>query len=463
MTKSIEKIEDFLSSSNIDYCAATVDGGDKFLLIQRTEVLRLLGYCKRHHFHAVSSLTTDRRPFVLGAQDYEFITGPGVRFDDLNCTVLFCNVSVDGRWFTRYWNAPISRIMPPSTPGGPFKDGVFLTPRSIAFKADGVELRTREHHESVAPTDIDVVYTWVDSDDPRWIVKKSIFSTGASFSSGDNPYRYLSRDELKYSIRSLERFAPWVRNIYIVTDEQTPNWLEKIDDKIKVIDHREIFPDHSVLPVFNSHAIESCLHRIEGLSEFFIYFNDDVFLGRAVEPSHFFDETGASLMYISQASFIDPSIPVGQQVPTDVAAYNMQGLIIRDYGFTPTRKMMHTPHPLRKSVMEEICIRYHDEVDATRRAKVRSKTDLAIPSMFYPYYAWATGRAILRESGSTSYRYFDTGKSDFKAAVAAISKQAPHFFCANVTYHEEVAADEQARLLEAMFKRLYPNKSRFEK
>ncbi len=455
-------IDEFLNSSEINYCAATVEVGDRFYLIKRSDVLRVLNYCKRKHPENLSSLRKIGHPIVLGMDDYEFITGPGVRFDDLGSTILFCDVRADGRWMTRYKDSPISAIMPPESPGGAFKDGVFLTERSLAFQAEGDELKLREENAARAPNQIDIVYTWVDSGDPRWMVKKAIFSDGKSFSSGDNAYRYLSRDELKFSIRSIEKYAPWVRNIYVVTDEQKPDWL-KVSSKVKVVDHRDIFPDQSVLPVFNSHAIEACLHRIPGLAEFFVYFNDDVFLGRPVNPSDFFDESGRSLIYLSQASFIDTTIPPELQVPTDVAGFNMQALFKRDFGFIPTRKMMHTPHPLRKSVMEEICNVYSDEVETTRKARVRSTSDLAIPSMLYPYYAWATGRGVLRKPGSTMYRYFDTGKSGFRTAVNEITKKPPHFFCANVTYHEELDMAEQKRLLDFMFKKLYPNKSRFER
>lgn len=455
-------LDEFLDSHDVEYHFARKEDGEQYYLVKRADALRILDYCKIQPLDSVTSVREPGEKVVFGRDDYDFITGPGVRLDAARCTVLFCAISHEGRWITRHADSPISRIMPPTVRGGAFKDGVFLTERSIAFTSDNSSVNLREGGVGEFPGPIDIVYTWVDSGDPRWMVKKAMFSEGNTFSSADNAYRYLSRDELKYSIRSVQKFAPWVRNIYIVTDEQAPEWL-RVSEKVRVIDHREIFPDAGVLPVFNSHAIESCLHRIPGLSEFFIYFNDDVFLGKPVQPTEFFDATGKSLIYISQASFIDFTIPSEIQVPTDVAAYNMQDLLKRDFGFVPTRKMMHTPHPLRKSIMAEICDAYAEEVIVTRKSRVRSTADLAIPSMLYPYYAWATGRAVLRSPGSTRYRYFDTGKSDFKAAVAAITRKPPHFFCANVTYHEEVDTVEQARLLRIMFEKLYPGKSSAEK
>ncbi|MGH8881424.1 MAG: stealth family protein, partial [Stackebrandtia sp.] len=130
---------------------------------------------------------------------------------------------------------------------------------------------------------IDVVYTWVDSECPDWQARyRRHRGDGADLRSSDNAERFVNRDELRHSLRSVWMFAPFVRNIYIVTDDQHPEWLLPGDDRVRVVSHREIFPDPSVLPTFNSHAIEANLHRIPGLSENFLYFNDDVFLGRDV-------------------------------------------------------------------------------------------------------------------------------------------------------------------------------------
>ena len=100
--------------------------------------------------------------------------------------------------------------------------------------------------------------------------------------------RYRDSDELRYSLRSLTRYAPWIRHIYIVTDNQIPNWLNLRHPRLTMISHSDIFQNKSHLPVFSSPAIETHLHRIKGISKRFIYFNDDVFLGADVLPDDFF-------------------------------------------------------------------------------------------------------------------------------------------------------------------------------
>lgn len=111
--------------------------------------------------------------------------------------------------------------------------------------------------------------------------------------------RYRDSEELRYSLRSLVKNAPWVRRIYIVTDNQIPYWLNLDNDRVSVISHEEIFLNKSHLPVFSSPAIEANIHRIPGLSKQFIYFNDDVFLGSKTHPEDFVSLLGIPKFYLS--------------------------------------------------------------------------------------------------------------------------------------------------------------------
>ena len=86
----------------------------------------------------------------------------------------------------------------------------------------------------------------------------------------------VDNEELRYSLRSIWQFAPWVRHIFVVTNGQIPHWLNIDHPKLTLISHEQIFTNLSHLPTFSSPAIESHLHHIPGLSQKFIYFNDDV-------------------------------------------------------------------------------------------------------------------------------------------------------------------------------------------
>ena len=113
--------------------------------------------------------------------------------------------------------------------------------------------------------------------------------------------RYRDSDELRYSLRSLEKYAPWVRHVYLVTDDQIPWWLDMASDRLTVVPHRKVFArtHRKFLPVFSSPAIETQLHNIPGLSKRFIYFNDDVMLGAETWPSDFATLRGAPRIYLA--------------------------------------------------------------------------------------------------------------------------------------------------------------------
>lgn len=227
---------------------------------------------------------------------------------------------------------------------------------------------------------IDAVYTWVDGGDPRWLEKRAAVSgevtTRSDLAAGE--VRFLNRDELRYSLRSLHAHLPWVRHVYLVTDEQRPDWLVE-DERLTVIDHREIFPDPSVLPVFNSHAIETALHRIPGLSEHFLYLNDDGFALREQSPQQYFTPTGMPRFFPSPTKIND----LGEQAePHEIAAMNNRDLIESRYGVTITQGMLHSPYPHRRSYLDELTAAYPEAVERTRAAHFRSSADISLVSSF---------------------------------------------------------------------------------
>ena len=150
---------------------------------------------------------------------------------------------------------------------------------------------------------IDLVYLWVDGNDPKWQAKRNAFlerKVENSLSSFNG--RYVNNDELKYSLRSVERYAPWIRKIFIVTDDQTPEWLDIENPKIKIIDHKEILPAES-LPCFNSNVLEHFLYKISNLSEYFILSNDDTFFNKIVSPTTFFGKDGYPIIRLTRKPF----------------------------------------------------------------------------------------------------------------------------------------------------------------
>lgn len=134
--------------------------------------------------------------------------------------------------------------------------------------------------------DIDVVILWVDGSDPAWQAQKRQYLPPSEKDS-DSPNRYRDWGLLPYWFRSLERFAPWVRTVHFVTWGHVPAFLNPDAPKLHIVRHEEFIPE-AYLPTFSSHTIEMNIHRIPGLAEHFIYFNDDMFLLQPREPRDFF-------------------------------------------------------------------------------------------------------------------------------------------------------------------------------
>lgn len=111
--------------------------------------------------------------------------------------------------------------------------------------------------------------------------------------------RFEDNEELRYSLRSIERHAPWVRHIFIVTNGQIPSWLNLDNPRVSVITHQDIFLNNSHLPTFSSPAIETHIHRIPGLSQKFIYLNDDVMFGKDVWPDDFYSHSKGQKVYLT--------------------------------------------------------------------------------------------------------------------------------------------------------------------
>jgi len=143
---------------------------------------------------------------------------------------------------------------------------------------------------------IDVVILWVDGNDPLHQEKmKPFLSKDHEFKDKDFRTRFDQVEEIEYSIKSIIKFAPFVRKIFLVTDNQTPHFLKKEVrgeklEKVEIVDHQEIFKGFErFLPVFNSISIETMIFKIPHLAEHFIYFNDDMFLINETDPTDFFN------------------------------------------------------------------------------------------------------------------------------------------------------------------------------
>lgn len=281
---------------------------------------------------------------------------------------------------------------------------------------------------------IDVVFTWVDGSDFLWRqrlekMKREIDSLSIGAYAADDA-RFENHEELRYSLMSVNRYLPWVNNIYIVTDQQCPEWIG-IDARIKIIDHRDII-DSKYLPTFNSHVIEANIHKIPGLSEHFIYFNDDVFVARPLPKNHFFFNNGIASNFLAKKS-LQEMRDRGVLTPTLNASTLSSELLSKYYGSVVDTPLVHTYVPLRKSMFELAWERHDVEIKNFLGNRFRGENDLNLATFLVPWLTYFEGLAA--PSIDVCY-YFNT-----KSAVASMywkilhqqkkENRSPHSFCAN--------------------------------
>ncbi|MEV8427139.1 stealth family protein [Streptomyces sp. HUAS 31] len=309
---------------------------------------------------------------------------------------------------------------------------------------------------------VDIVYTWVDGEEPRMRAKRARYQENGIAEILDketNASRYTSHDELKYSLRSLAMYADFVRHIYLVTDGQKPHWLDDTAPGITVVDHRDIFPD-GVLPVFNSHAIETRLHHIPGLSEHYLYFNDDVFVGRRVTAEHFFHGSGLMKVPVSPLK-IGVGKPHAEETATNSANKNVRRLLLEKFGRMTTNNFMHTPLPQQRETLQTLEELFREDIARTTASRFRSPQDLAMTAPLLYQYALMTGHGV---TGKYSFRYVNISRPDAEGRLADLRRNRRFdFFCLNDV---DVPPEERERVgvrMNEFLEDYFPFASPFEK
>lgn len=280
---------------------------------------------------------------------------------------------------------------------------------------------------------IDVVFTWVNDKDPEWQRKYQSHRYINSEFHGQyatDQARFSNHNELYYSIKSVVRNLPWVRTIFLVTDNQQPLWLNEYPN-VKVIDHSTII-SANYLPTFNSHVIEAHLHNIPNLAEHFIYFNDDVFVARPLPPGHFFKGNGLASIFLSKKSLLNMTLK-GVQTPTLSASLNVRKIINDNYGVNIDIPLVHTYVPLRKSVFTFVWKNYIDDINKFLPNRFRTDLDLNMATFMVPWISYIKGSATPERD---ICHYFNVRSLSAKRNYERLKRirdvgGGPHSFCAN--------------------------------
>ena len=302
--------------------------------------------------------------------------------------------------------------------------------------------------------DIDMVFSWVDGSSDEFIRERAKRMQSYVVGEGDDSEaRYRQIDELKYALRSVHLFAPWVRRIFIATDSPAPSWLAR-HPKVTIVRSEEMFGDTSVLPTHNSHAVESQLHRIEGLAEHFLYSNDDMFFGRPVSPDLFFSPGGIT-------KFVEATtrIGLGETNPTrsgfENAARVNRALLRERFGKVTTRHLEHCAAPLRRSVMADLEATFPEDFRRTASSRFRAATDISVTNSLYHYFALLTGRAVVQTDARVKY-VETTLKRALPAMRRLLKRRDMDMFCLNDGSFPEISVEERTAAVIDFLDRYFP-------
>ena len=312
------------------------------------------------------------------------------------------------------------------------------------------------YNKKFLTSDIDLVYTWVDGNDPIWQKEKEKYAKLANLPINNfaaAKERFEDHDELKYSLRSVEKFMPWVHKIYIVTNGQIPEWLNLNHPKIKIVTHEQIL-EKSALPTFNSMAIETGLQNIPELSEYFIYSNDDFFVKRPLTPGYFFNKSKKPILRMrGMATKYSPWDNEASKFHIENILYTSNIFLYKFNEIYPYT-FVHTMAPYRKSDYITTAKIFEKEFKNTMHAKFR-KGNLISRVIVY-YYELYNKSAILKKNSPDLIIHL----SEIYNFTDFITENNFPTFCVE---DDKDATTEDKKIFKAHLQKLYPQKSSFEK
>ncbi len=335
--------------------------------------------------------------------------------------------------------------------------------------------------------DIDIVVMWVNPDDDLWLQEKAKYTAQEKYAPEKDSNliaRYRDWDNLRYWFRGIERFAPWVRTIHFVTWRTVPSWLNTNHSKLNVVLNRDILPE-GYDPVFSPNPLETNLHRINGIAEHFVYFNDDMFLISDTQPDDFYrdglpremavaysltnDQKNDSFshMLLTMTGLINGFFDKKQ-----VQRTNWKKWFNPIYGKKAVNTVMtayshrfsgilipHLPSSMRKSTYEEVWRAIPDQLMATTSHRFRNLTDITQ----YIFRYWAICKGEFEPTNVFKYgKEFFMSDDTLGELRRTIQEQNYKMICINDS--KDIKDFELCRdTVKDAFAQILPEKSSFEK
>ena len=328
--------------------------------------------------------------------------------------------------------------------------------------------------------DIDIIIPWVDGNDPEW---QKVYSQYSHLSNGhekNGAFRFRDWDNMQYLFRGIEKFMPWVRKVHLVTCGQKPKWLNLSTPKLSFVRHEDFIPKE-YLPTFSVRPIELNIHRIPGLADKFIYFNDDFFVLKPVEPSVFFRKglpvdiaaldvlqvyKTRCLVMANNTRMINNHFQKKNAIrhhkdiwfKPSYGRYLFKTLSLLQWPFFPGFQDTHLPQPFLKSTFEQVWEKCGQILEETSRHKFRDISDVNQSLMRY----WQIVSGNISPYNVFNYRkYFLISDKNIHKVVDSVSHPSYPLFILNDS--EEIADFEKTKeMVRSAFELILPEKSSFE-
>ena len=326
---------------------------------------------------------------------------------------------------------------------------------------------------------IDIVIPWVDPEDPVWQAERRKYSSEVTAEDDDREIRYRDWDNLQYVFRGIEKYAPWVRTVHFITYGHLPKWLNVNAPKLHIVKHEDYIPKE-YLPVFSSHVIELNMHKIEGLSEQFIYFNDDIFLLKMTKPEDFFQNglpcdvnipnlvlpnyTTFAPIVFNTVAYINKHFSKRSQMRKypgkyfnlkyGIVSLGMTSLFSYWKGYTGFFNH-HLAVPYLKSTLKEVWNEEPEILEKTCSHRFRDNSD--VNQYIFRYWQLASGNFV---PDRLKGEYFLVG-SDNRKILDYINNSKGKMICINDNEFSGDFDSEKAKINNALNKK-FPDRSSFE-
>lgn len=325
---------------------------------------------------------------------------------------------------------------------------------------------------------IDFVVPWLDSTDPVWQKNLQEYKINSGIYEDSTDKRYRDWGLFKYWFRGVEKYAPWVNKVHLITCGHYPDWLDLNHPKLNFVKHEDYIPKE-FLPVFSVNPIEVNLHRIQSLSEHFVYFNDDIYIKSPLSKDWFFKNgtpcdfgvmnafsgSGFTKMIMNSAVIINKykhKRTVMKEAPLKWFNYKYGSQTVRNILLLPWTEFTgfydyHLANAYLKSTFEEVWEKEEKLLLDTTSRKFRHNLDLT--QSVFRYWQLASNNFVPIQKYKLG-DYYMVGKDPLDKVLKSLNSKQKPLICLNDYDPEDL--DYVIKTLEESFKILFPNKSSFE-